>query len=92
MRMAHMINCVIANHVLTNAQLPPPTTNAPTRRQGYAFAVHLLQHNELHSTANASEHFIGAVINDNMGDVLEYRHLINRTNTNEYGNEALQMH
>jgi len=71
-----MINCVIANHVLTNAQLPPPTTNAPTCRQGYAFAAHLLQHNELHSAANASEHFIGAVIDDDMGDVLEYLHLI----------------
>jgi len=72
MRTAHMINCVITNHVLTNAQLPPPTKNAPTRRQGYAFAAHLLQHNELHSAAKASEHFIGAVIDDNMGDVLEY--------------------
>jgi len=75
-RTAHMINCVIANHVLTNAQLPPPTTNTPTRWQGYAFAAHLLQHNELHSAVNASEHFIGAVIDDDMGDVLEYLHLI----------------
>ena len=28
-RTVHMINCVIAEHVLTEAQLPPPTTNAP---------------------------------------------------------------
>ena len=72
---AHMINCVIANHVLTNAQLPPPTTNTPTHRQGYAFPADLLQHSELHSAVNTSEHFIGAVIHDDMGDVLEYRHL-----------------
>ena len=75
-RTAHMINCVIANHILTEAQLPPPTTTATTCRQGYAFAVHLLQHNELHSAVNASEHFIGAVIDDNTGDMLEYQHLI----------------
>ena len=73
---AHMINCVIAEHVLTEAQLPPPTTNAPSRRQGYAFAAHLLQHNKLSSAANASEHFIGAVIDNDTGAVLEYRHLI----------------
>jgi hypothetical protein len=71
-----MINCVIAAHVLTEAQLPPPTTNAPSRRRGYAFAVHLLQHNELPSAVNASDHFIGAVIDDDTGAVLEYRHLI----------------
>ena len=28
------------------------------------------------SAVNASEHFIGAVIDDDMGNVLEYRHLI----------------
>jgi hypothetical protein len=73
-----MINCVIAEHVLTKAQLPLPTTNAPSRQQGYAFAVHLLQHNELPSAAYeyASDHFIGAVIDDNTGAVLEYWHLI----------------
>ena len=69
---AHMINCVIANHVLSDAQMPPPTTHAPTHRQGYVFTAHLLQHNELHPAANASEHVIGAVIDDDTGDVLEY--------------------
>ncbi len=93
-RTAHMINSVIAEHVLTEAQLPPPTTNAPSHRQGFAFAVHLLQHNELPSSVNASEHFIGAVIDDDTGAVLEYRHLIKsekysriweRSNANELG-------
>ena len=69
-RTAHMINCVIADHTLTNAQLPPPITNAPARRQGYALTAHLLQHNELPSAAKASEHFIGAVIDDDTGEVL----------------------
>jgi hypothetical protein len=73
---AHTINCVIADHVLTEAQLPPPITNAPAHQQEYALAAHLLQRNELHSTANASKHFIGAVINNDTGKVLEYRHLI----------------
>jgi len=71
-----MINCVIAEHVLTNAQLPPPTMNAPARRQGYALAAHLLHHNEQHSAETTSEHFIGAVLDDDTGAVLEYRHLI----------------
>jgi hypothetical protein len=75
-RTAHMINCVIAEHALTDAQLPPPITNVPACRQGYALAAHLLQHNELHFAVNASEHFIGAVIDDNTGKVLEYRRLI----------------
>jgi hypothetical protein len=72
-----MINCVIAEHILAEDQLPLPTTNAPSHQQGYAFAAHLLQHNELPSAANASEHFIGAVIDDDTGAMLEYRHLIN---------------
>jgi hypothetical protein len=70
-----MINCVIAKHVLTEAQLPPQITNVPAHRQGYALAAHLLQRNELHSTATASQHFIGAVIDKDTGTVLEYRHL-----------------
>jgi hypothetical protein len=75
-RTAHMINCVIAEHVLTEAQLPPPTTTMPSCRRGYAFAAHLLQHNELPSAANASKHFIGAVIDNDTGAILEYWHLI----------------
>jgi hypothetical protein len=67
-----MINCVIANHVLTEAQLSPPTTTVTTCRQGYAFTAHILQHNELHFAENTSEHFIRAVIDDDTGDVLEY--------------------
>ena len=67
-RTSHLINCVIAEHILTDAQLPPPITNAPVHRQGYALAAHLLQHNEQHSTENTPEHFIGAVV--------KYRHLI----------------
>jgi hypothetical protein len=75
-RTAHMINCVIAEHVLTDVQLPPPITNAPAHRQGFALAAHLLHHNEQHSTETTSEHFIGAVLDDDTGAVLEYRHLI----------------
>ena len=71
-----MISCVIAEHVLTDVKLPPPITNTPARRQGYALAAHLLQHNELPSAENTSEHFIGAVLDDDTGEVLEYRHLI----------------
>jgi hypothetical protein len=56
--------------------MPPTTTHVPTCRQGYAFAAHLLHTKQLHSAANASEHFIGTVIGDTTGDVLEYQHLI----------------
>jgi len=77
-RTVHMINCVIAEHVLTEAQLPLPTTNTPARQQRYAFAAHLLQHNEAPVAAHAyaSSNFIGAVIDDDTGAALEYRHLI----------------
>ncbi len=71
-----MINCVMAEHVLHDVQLPPPFTKASAHRQGYALAAHLLQQNERHFAVNAAEHFIGAVIDDNTGNVLEYRHLI----------------
>ena len=67
-----MINCVIAEHILAEAQMPPPTTRMPNCQQGYAFAAHLLHTKQLHSVANASEHFIGAVINNTTGDVLKY--------------------
>ena len=73
---AHMINCVIAEHVLTATQLPPPSTTTPTRRQGYALAAHLLHHNEHHSAETTAEHFIGAVLDDDTGAALEYQHLI----------------
>ena len=76
LRTAHMINCVIAEHILVEAQMPPPTTRVPTCRQGYAFAAHLLHTKQLRSAVNASEHFIGTVIDDTTGDVLEYQHLI----------------
>jgi hypothetical protein len=75
-RTAHMINCVIAEHIITDAQLPPSSTNAPMHRQGYALAAHLLQQNEQHSTENTPEHFIGSVLDNDTGAVLEYRHLI----------------
>ena len=75
-RTAHMINCVIAEHVLTDTQLPPPIRHAPAHRQGYALAAHLLHNSEQHSTETTSEHFIGAVLDDDTGAVLEYRHLI----------------
>jgi len=71
-RSSDMMNCVIATHVLTEVQLPSPTKRAPTCQQGYAFEAHLIHNNELQSTANASEHFIGAVIDDTTGGVLEY--------------------
>ncbi len=70
-RTAHMINCVIADHILTDAQMPPPTTHAPKCQQGYAFMAHILHIKQLHSAANASEHFIGAFIDNTTGDVLE---------------------
>ena len=71
-----MINCVIAEHVLTTTQLPPPSTTMPARRQGCALAAHLLHHNEHHSAETTAEHFIGAVLDDDTGAALEYQHLI----------------
>ena len=76
-----MINCVIAEHILTDAQLPPPITNALARRYGYALAAQLLQHNETHSAESTSEHFIGAVLDDNT----EYKSIWVHSFANEIG-------
>jgi len=71
-RTAHIINCAISEHVLTAAQLPPPRSTTPALQQGYALAAHILHPHEQHSAETTSEHFIGAVIDDDTGAVLEY--------------------
>jgi hypothetical protein len=64
----HMINSAVSN-----ALMPTPVTataNTPPVI-GYAFAVHQLALSKL-----ATNHFIGAIIEEETGTVLEYRHLV----------------
>jgi hypothetical protein len=68
-----MINCVIA------AKLMPSTVNpasAPSAAIGYAFAAH-----QLAIENQVAHHFIGAVIDNKTGNMLEYRHLVKNDNT-----------
>ena len=80
-RTTHMINCVIAEHILTDAQLPPPITNAPARRHGYALAAQLKAHpntsSELFSTTTPARFW-------------NIRTSSNWTNTRVYGYTVLQ--
>jgi hypothetical protein len=71
-RTAYMTNCVIADHVFAEAQLPTSNKKVPTLQQCYAFVAHFITNNQLHASVNASEHFIGAVIKDPTRDMLEY--------------------
>jgi hypothetical protein len=68
-----MINCVIG------AKLMPSTVNpasTPPAAIDYAFAAH-----QLAIENQVAHHFIGAVINDKTGNMLEYHHLVNNKNT-----------
>ncbi len=70
---AHMINWVIT------AKLMPLTVNpasTPPAAIGYAFAAH-----QLAMKNQVAFHFIGAVIDDKTGNMLEYRPLVKNKNT-----------
>jgi hypothetical protein len=56
-------------HMINSAVSKPPAI-------GYAFAVHQLLLSEL-----TTNHFIGAIIDKEIGAVLEYRHLVNNPAT-----------
>jgi len=77
-RTAHMINCVIADAWSATPSLSPPS--AP-RKVGHAFALPHLASNVQHPAALAPHHFLGAVIDEDTGKMLEYRHLVQNEST-----------
>ncbi len=68
-----MINCVIAAELMLLAVNSASTLPAAI---GYAFAAH-----QLAIKNHVAHHFIGAIINDETGDMLEYRHLVKMEST-----------
>ena len=73
-RVAHIINFII-----TDSQMPIPPTQKPPI-WGYAFAVQQLTQPQT-LLSYSTEHFIGAVIDETAGNILEYRHLIKSKTT-----------
>ena len=77
-RTAHMINCVIADTIAATqnrlAKTPPPAI-------GYAFAIHQLTSTEHRFGTLCTQHFLGAIIDEETGKMLEYRHLITNAST-----------
>jgi hypothetical protein len=72
-RTAHMINCIIANKIIP---LTVNLTSTLPTAIGYAFAAH-----QLAIENQVAHHFIGAVINNKTGNMLEYCHLVKNKNT-----------
>jgi hypothetical protein len=72
-RTAHMINCVIATELMPSAVNP---AFAPPAAIGYAFVAY-----QLAIENHVAHHFIRAVINDKIGNMLEYRHLVKNKST-----------
>ena len=68
-----MINCVIADAC---AVTPPRLSPSAPLAVGYVFALSHLVAAEQHSAAPATQHFLGAIIDEETGKMLEYRHLV----------------
>ncbi len=68
-----MINCVIAEELMPTPEL---CTRPPSLHRGYAFAAECILLETISLPSHSTVHFIGAIINDNTGDVLEYHHLM----------------
>jgi hypothetical protein len=68
-----MINCVIVAKLMPLAIKP---TSALPAAIGYAFAAH-----QLAIKNHVANHFIGAIIDHETGNMLEYRHLVKKEST-----------
>jgi hypothetical protein len=64
----HMINSAVSNALMPKPALATATTPLAI---GYTFAVHQLVLRKL-----TTNHFLGAIIDNDLGNVLEYRHLV----------------
>ncbi len=73
-----MINCIIADAFSTSQHQAPPSLPLEV---GYAFAIHHLATSEWHTAALATQHFVGAIIDEETGKMLEYRHLVKNAST-----------
>jgi hypothetical protein len=73
LRLVHMINFIIAEELMPT---PALCTCAPSLCHGYAFAAECILLETISPPSHSTIHFIGAIINNDTGDVLEYQHLM----------------
>jgi hypothetical protein len=66
---AHIINCVIVEELMPT---PALCTRLPSLHCRYAFAAECTLLETISPPSHSTVHFIGAIINDNTGDALEY--------------------
>jgi hypothetical protein len=69
LRSAHMINCVIVEELMPT---PALCTCPPSLYCGYAFAAECILLEAISLPSHSTVHFIGAIINNNTGNVLKY--------------------
>jgi hypothetical protein len=68
-----MINCIIAEELMPT---PALHTSPPSLHCRYAFATECILLETISQPSHSTIHFIGTIIHDNTGDVLEYCHLM----------------
>jgi hypothetical protein len=68
---AHMIDCVIADELMPTPSL---CTHPPLLYCGYAFAAESILLETISPTSHSTIDFIGAIIDNDTGNVLEYQH------------------
>ncbi len=71
--LAHMINCVITEELMPTPEL---CTCPPSLCRRYAFTAECILLETFSPPSHSIVHFIGSIIGDDTGDVLEYRHLM----------------
>jgi hypothetical protein len=72
---AHMINCVIAEELIPT---PAFCTHPPSLCRRYAFAAKCILLETISPPSHSTVHFIGAIIDNNTGNVIKYHHLMKR--------------
>jgi hypothetical protein len=73
LRTAHMINCVIADKLMPTPSL---CSCPPLLHWRYALAAECIFLKTISPPSHSTVHFIGAIIDNDTGDVLEYQHLM----------------
>jgi hypothetical protein len=73
LRTAHMINFIIADELMPTPSL---CTHPPSLHHGYTLAAQSIHLETISPSSHSTIHFIGTIISDNTGNVLEYQHLM----------------
>ena len=68
-----MIDCVIAEELIPT---PALCTCPPSLHCGFAFTAECILLETISPPSHSTVHFIGAIIDNDTGDVLEYQHLM----------------